>query len=231
MYKAVLFDLFGTLIAHPSMPAYRDMVAEVASILNQPYEMFIEPWMSINDGRLDGSFGSSEGDIIAAADLVGTTVSDSQMARRMNLRRSITRAFITPKPQVLNLLEELRNLGCVIGLVTDCVYDVPAVWSETVLAPYFSAMHFSCKTHIRKPDARAYQTVLDQLNTHPDDALFVGDGGSDELNGAVRAGIDAVMIADLKLTHGEVTRVGVVDWDGPFVSTMSEVEAYVRNSQ
>lgn len=90
-------------------------------------------------------------------------------------------------------------------------------------------MHYSCVTHIRKPDPRAYKAVLDLLETSPKEALFVGDGGSDELNGAVRIGMDAVMISDLTPESGEVMRVGVVDWDGPVVKSISEISSYVRN--
>ena len=228
MHKAVLFDLFGTLIAPPSMTVYRQMVGQIAVILGQQFENFNEPWMSINDGRLDGRFGSSEGDILAAAELVGAQVSDSQMRECMNLRRSITRDFLTPKPGVLEMLSDLQSKGIKIGLVTDCVYDVPAVWSESVFAPYFSATHFSCVTHVRKPDARAYNIVLEELSVTPGSALFVGDGGSDELNGAVRAGIKAVMIDDLTPASGEVMRVGVVDWNGPVVTSMSQITKYVQ---
>ncbi|MGY8879758.1 MAG: HAD family hydrolase [Dehalococcoidia bacterium] len=232
MYKAVLFDLFGTLIESPSMTAYRQMVAEIAEVLGQTFETFQEPWMSINDGRLDGSFGSSEGDILAAAELVGASVSDSQMAQCMDLRRSITRKFLVPKTGVIAMLEELNAMGCDIGLVTDCVYDVPAVWLDTEFAAYFAASHYSCVTHVRKPDSKAYQVVLDELGVSASETLFVGDGGSDELNGAVRVGIDAVQIDDL-ITEDEgavsVLRVGVVDWDGPAIKSMSEVPDYVRN--
>ncbi len=73
------------------MNAYRQMVAEIAEVLGQTSETFQEPWMSINDGRLDGSFGSSAGDILAAAELVGASISDSQMAQCMDLRRAVTR--------------------------------------------------------------------------------------------------------------------------------------------
>ncbi len=232
MYKAVLFDLFGTLIESPSMTAYRQMVAEIGDVLGQPAETFQEPWMSINDGRLDGSFGSSEGDILAAAELVGVSVSDSQMAQCMELRRSITKKFLTPKPGVITMLEELGVMDCVIGLVTDCVYDVPAVWLDTEFAPYFAAAHYSCVTHVRKPDAKAYQVVLRELGVSAGETLFVGDGGSDELNGAVRVGIDAVQIDDL-ISKDEgavgVLRVGVVDWDGPAIKSMGELPDYVRN--
>jgi phosphoglycolate phosphatase-like HAD superfamily hydrolase len=119
MYKAVLFDLFGTLIYSPSMDKYRLMVAEIAGVLNHSYDSFFEPWMSINDGRLDGSFGSSEGDILAAAELVGAGVSDEPMAQCMDLRRTITREFLEPKDGVIEMLDELRAMGCQLGLVTD----------------------------------------------------------------------------------------------------------------
>jgi putative hydrolase of the HAD superfamily len=231
MYKAVLFDLFGTLIESPSMTAYRQMIADVAEILGQLFETFEEPWMSINDGRLDGSFGSSEGDIVAAAELVGTSVSESQMAQCMEVRRSAVREFMTPKPGVVEMLDELGDMGCALGLVTDCVYDVPAVWDETKFAGYFSAKYFSCVSHVRKPGARTYLGVLAALDVRPQDALFVGDGGSDELNGAVRAGIDAVKIDDIPDASEARLRVGVSEWDGPTATSMSDIAGYVRGER
>jgi len=231
MYINVLFDLFGTLIPAPQMTHYRQMVADVAEILEQQYEPFYEQWMSINDGRLDGSFGCSEGDILAAAELVGAAVSDSQMAACMDVRRTITRYFMMPKSGTLHMLSELRDTGCQIGLVTDCVFDVPAVWPETELAPYFSAMQFSCESKIRKPDAQAYLSVIDRLNSSVEETLFVGDGGSDELNGAIRCGIDALKIDDTESPEHEMLRVGVGDWNGPVVKNISDIIDYVRRGR
>jgi putative hydrolase of the HAD superfamily len=230
MYKAVLFDMFGTLIPSPPMDSYNAMVGELAQILGEPVETFKEPWMSINDGRLDGSFGSSEGDILAVAELVGINVSESQMAQCMELRRSITRKFLTPKDGTIEMLDELLEMDLALGLVTDCVFDVPAIWFDTPFATYFSAMHFSCVTHVRKPDSRAYLGVLETLEITPSDALFVGDGGSDELNGATRAGIDALMIDDVDGSGVDMLRVGFVEWGGPSVKSMADITRYIRES-
>lgn len=127
MYKAVLFDLFGTLIAPPLMPVYRQMVSGVASALGVSFETLNDPWMSINDGRLDGRFESSEGDILAAAKLVGVEVTESQITECMGILRSVTREFLVPKPGAIDMLDALVDMDCALGMVTDCVYDVPAV--------------------------------------------------------------------------------------------------------
>jgi putative hydrolase of the HAD superfamily len=230
MYKAVLFDMFGTLIPSPPMDSYNAMVGELALIIGEPVETFKEPWMSINDGRLDGSFGSSEGDIQTVAELVGVEVSESQMEQCKELRRSSTRKFLTPKDGTIEMLDELLGMGFALGLVTDCVFDVPAIWPETPFASYFSAMHFSCVTHVRKPDSRAYLGVLESLGISPSDALFVGDGGSDELNGATRTGIYALMIDDIDGSGVDMLRVGFVEWNGPAVKTMADIARYVRES-
>jgi len=230
MYKAVLFDMFGTLIPSPPMDSYNAMVGELALILSEPVETFKEPWMSINDGRLDGSFGSSEGDIQAVAELVGVEVSESQMEQCMELRRSSTRKFLMRKDGTIEMLDELLGMGFALGLVTDCVFDVSAIWPGTPFASYFSEMYFSCVTHVRKPDSRAYLGVLESLGISPSDALFVGDGGSDELNGATRTGIYALMIDDIDGSGVDMLRVGFVEWNGPAVKTMADIARYVRES-
>ena len=43
MYKAVLFDMFGTLIPSPPMDSYTEMVGGLARILGEPIETFKEP--------------------------------------------------------------------------------------------------------------------------------------------------------------------------------------------
>ncbi len=101
-----------------------------------------------------------------------------------------------------------------------------AVWSGTAFASYFTVRHFSCETNVRKPAASTYLGVLKQLDVEPAKALFVGDGGSDELNGAERSGIDVLMIDDL--IAGEMLRVGVTDWQGERVTNVADIAAVVR---
>ena len=63
MTSAVLFDLFGTLVPSPPIREYRNVVDSIARIAGLPVDEFYERWMSVNDDRLKGTNGSSEGDI------------------------------------------------------------------------------------------------------------------------------------------------------------------------
>jgi len=56
---------------------------------------------------------------------------------------------------------------------------------------------FSYKLGIRKPDARIYKHALDAIGVDPSEALFVGDGGSDEHRGARAVGMKAILVTRL----------------------------------
>jgi putative hydrolase of the HAD superfamily len=58
----------------------------------------------------------------------------------------------------------------------------------------FDAEVFSCSVGLRKPDPRIYLLACDQLGVEPQETMFVGDGANDELAGAERVGITAVLL-------------------------------------
>ena len=131
MKRADLFDLFGTLVLSPPAQGYRDVVDSIAGITGVPTDEFFPRWMSVNDGRLNGSFGSSEGEIGHVTGLFGITLSDAQMAEAVQLRRDTMASWLTPKPGCIEMLRQLSASQIETALVSDCVFDVPAVWSST----------------------------------------------------------------------------------------------------
>lgn len=60
---------------------------------------------------------------------------------------------------------------------------------------YFDSVIFSCNAGYAKPDRKIYEISLEELNETPENSVFIGDGGSDELKGAKSLGITTVMIA------------------------------------
>ena len=110
------------------------------------------------------------------------------------LRRPVTLEGLVPVPGAAETIGELRRRGLRIGLITVCSEDVPDLWPETPFHGLFDAEVFSCSVGLRKPDPRIYQLALDELRVEPSEAIFVGDGANDELAGAERVGMTAVML-------------------------------------
>ena len=109
------------------------------------------------------------------------------------LRRPVTQQGLSPGPGVVETITELRRRGFRIGLITVCSDDVPALWPETPFHGLFDVEVFSCSVGLRKPDPRIYRLACEQLGVEPSEAVFVGDGANDELAGAERVGMTAIL--------------------------------------
>ena len=120
----------------------------------------------------------------------------------------------------LETISELRARSFSIGLITICSDDVPALWPETPFHGLFDAEVFSCSVGLRKPDPRIYQLACEQLGVEPSEALFVGDGANDELDGARRVGLRAILIHK---AGQDPVWPEVRTWDGLRVTSIPEV--------
>ena len=97
-------------------------------------------------------------------------------------------------PGAAETIAAMRERGLMIGLITVCSEDVPLLWQETAFHGLFDAEVFSCSVGLRKPDPRIYHLALEQLGVEPGEAVFVGDGANDELAGAERVGMKAILL-------------------------------------
>ena len=71
---------------------------------------------------------------------------------------------------------------------------MPGLWAASPLAPLVDGAVFSAVEGMQKPDRRMYELACERLAVAPGRCLYVGDGNSDELNGAVSAGMRAVQL-------------------------------------
>ena len=111
-----------------------------------------------------------------------------------SMRRAVTEEGLVPVPGSIETIAELRHRGFRTGLITVCTDDVPALWPETPFHGLFDAEVFSCSVGLKKPDPRIYLLACEQLGVEPEEAMFVGDGANDELAGAERVGLTAVLL-------------------------------------
>jgi putative hydrolase of the HAD superfamily len=97
--------------------------------------------------------------------------------------------------EVLSVLAQLKQRGLKLALVSNASTGEVDSWSSSPLASLFDEAVFSCDCGYAKPDAAIYQQALRQLQVESGHCLYVGDGGSNELQGAARCGLRPVMLS------------------------------------
>ena len=187
-YRAVIFDLWQTLIPWPTESA-QALYVEMADSVGAPREQFEEVWLSGRSARDTGPITDSVRWVFGQLGL-----DDADPQTIVSLRREWTRESIVPRPDAVSTLEELRRRGHELGLITVCSTDVAELWEATPFRGLFDATVFSCEVGISKPDPRIYELCCEQLGVQAGDCLFVGDGANYELPGAEKVGMTALQL-------------------------------------
>lgn len=161
--------------------------------------------------------------ISRACELMDFQPSARDLDSAVDLWASFTRTWLTPRPGVISALRALKAQGLRTGLISNCDATVPLVWPATIFAPLIDIPVFSSSEGLKKPDAAIYQLAAHRLRHAPQECLFIGDGSSDELTGAVGVGMGAVQL----LLDGEDPAVGTwlqrQAWDGPVIHRFTNV--------
>ncbi len=109
------------------------------------------------------------------------------------LQRGISRKRLSLFPQVLEVLDQLRE-HYLLAVVSDAqsAYALPEL-KAVGLHGYFDPVIISGDYGYRKPDARLFQKALDGLQVSPGQAIFIGNDGYRDIFGARQLGIKTVL--------------------------------------
>ena len=213
-YKAVIFDLFGTLVEKFPVDESLKVLEEIADVLHVDFKELTRAWWESFDERHSGRFGSLEEDFRNVAHRLGAKPTDEQVGKSAQIDIEYVLKHITPKPGAVELLAYLKGKGLETGLVSNWSDEIPRIWQDVPISVYFDVVVFSCNVHLLKPDPRIYNLALEELNADASECLYVGDGDSREIDGAKEVGMDAVLIGDAKHEG----------WTGLRISTLDEVK-------
>lgn len=192
--KAVCFDLFETLISE-----YADGVRKAerrhghdAARLGLDRDVYRREWGALHERRMTGAIASYAEALRRILAGQGAPC-DEQALQELYERRVAEKkaAFRGIDPDVFALLERLKRAGAKLALISNCTEEEVQGWADSGLAPYFDEVLFSYRVGLAKPDAAIYRLACERLGAAEAQCAFIGDGGSDELNGASRAGMRA----------------------------------------
>ncbi|MBI1927727.1 HAD family hydrolase [Candidatus Poribacteria bacterium] len=188
MITAVFFDLYETLITEFA-PAWRPRPS-IPERLGIDEQEFQAEWKKRWQERITGIIPDYPGVLREICRSVGKLPNES-VIEQLHKERLCDKA--TPFGRIANgviqALESIRDMNMQIGLISNCAPEEVAAWETCRLAPFFDDVVFSYQVGFCKPDSRIYHLASSRLGVSPEQSLFVGDGGSDELTGAAQVGM------------------------------------------
>ena len=106
------------------------------------------------------------------------------------------------RPRVVPMLEGLKGMGVKLGIIsnTAALYQVFDVLEEYGIRDYFQDVTLSSVTGFRKPCTDIFTVSLRQVQSKPEECVYVGDTVSRDVIGSKRAGFAKAIQICSKLT-------------------------------
>ena len=227
--RAVVFDLFGTLVYEFPRADWDAWLDTTAAIVEADPEAFHAAWSATAVERQTGGLGDIEENLRTVAARAGAWPTDAQIAEALEGRAAMYREWFVPRPGAQEVLPELRSAGYGLALVSMCAPDAPAMWRASPLAGSVDAEVFSSEVALRKPDPPIYRLAAERLDVEPEACLYVGDGAYRELTGAAAVGMRPVLIRDPD-EQAEMLRPDPDDWGGETVGDLREIPVLLARS-
>ena len=193
----MLFDLFHTLVSVPNPALAGELrIAEQLGVSELEWQRryYDEDVYGRCVGRVTDGFEAMR----LVAHSIDPTVPDARIRSALaSRRRRFEIGLVQIEPGILAAVDRLRAAGIRTVVVSDAGADDVESWPRSPLSSRFDAVIFSYAIGVRKPDSRIYRRALEAVDARSIDALFVGDGGSEEHQGARAVGLRTVLVTRL----------------------------------
>jgi len=194
-YSVAIFDLFGTLVPDIMGISYQHVAEQMADILSAPSEKFSEMWFGTIYERNIGIFETIQDNIRFICRKLNIDFSEDQIIKATQIRYEFVRRTMTlPRKQSLETLDELRKKSIKIGLLSDCSSSEVDIWPGTPFSRFFDVTVFSCSVKLKKPDLKIFQLAARNLQVREHECVYVGNGGSNEIEGSFKSGMFPLLI-------------------------------------
>ena len=194
MIKAVIFDMFETLITHYESPLY--FGAQIAKDTGIPEDSFSMLW---RDAELEyqRTVGQMTLEQVLEIILKENHCYSKELLQKIVKKRIACKedCFRHLHSDIVPMLEALRRQGLKVGLISNCYSEEVGPIKNSLLFPYFDTVCLSYEQGIQKPDKEIFRRCMDGLSVEANECLYVGDGGSLELETASELGMKALQAA------------------------------------
>ncbi len=191
MGVAVFFDLYETLITE--WKNGRKKVKYSIEPLGLDKQIFKVEWDLRREQRMNGTFPDHQSvlrDILHSHGITPNLKAIEHVHQERLIAKNIP--FQEIDSRVIELLQTIKSKGLKLGLISNAAPEEVDAWETCELSNYFNEVIFSYEARVAKPQKEIYQMACEKLGVTPEESIFIGDGGSDELRGATEAGMTAL---------------------------------------
>lgn len=221
-YKAVVFDLFGTLCEGFATSEYRLALSQMAAKLGIPDDDFDRSWRGTFNDRVIGRFADIESCLQHICYSFSMAADSTVLRAAARIRYDLMMRALVPRFGAIETLARLRAGGRRIGVLSNASFQVTTAWPQTPFAPFVDVALFSCVCGMKKPDVVIYQLMCSRLGLRPQACIYVGDGTGDELTGAAQAGLMPVLLRAAD-GHEGFYEAEADGWDGLAIRSLEGV--------
>ena len=189
MRKAVIFDMYETLITLFESPLY--FGTQIAEDIGMNVDDFLKSWDEMEEDRSIGKVSLEE----ALMMIMEKNHCDTEELLKKVVSKRIAakqECFCHLHPEIIPMLSELKKQNIKIGLISNCFSEEAMVIRESILFPFFDAVYLSYEQGVQKPDKEIFRRCMSKLCVQPQECIYVGDGGSYELEAAEEIGMKAL---------------------------------------
>jgi putative hydrolase of the HAD superfamily len=224
--KAVIFDLFGTLIANYDRDHYLSVAEKMGEAAGADPVDFRATWRKCYVERLTGVFKSESENIRWVCEQLGHGPNDAQVENANQVYLEFAMPFLAaPRESAIELLEGLKSRGVRTGLLSDCGPWVPFHWSNSPFAELIDFPVYSCKSSTKKPNEVLYLDAANGLGVKPEEAMYVADGNGQELVAARKLDMRAVRITPWNAPGSSPDADYSHSWEHESVDALDEILA------
>lgn len=218
-----MLDLFGTLVNAPAPEERAHAATRLAGVLDcdtATVERYLrDTWHVRHDGTLP-TLTDLAAHLVRAVNAPNVAVGPVT-----NELGYLGQTRLVPDRSVVYTLKSLHSKGLRLGVLSDASAEIAAAWSTSPLDALTDTAVFSCEAGTVKPHQRLYNRIRDELDVPAHRTLYVGDGGGDELRGALAAGMAAIAVR--RRGPADAFAFGDHDWPGPILDAMELVPDYL----
>lgn len=189
MIRAVIFDMFETLVTFFETPLY--FGAQIAKDAGIPEEDFNVLWRPTEHARSIGEMTLEQTleMILREHGRYSEKLIQDIVTKRIASKQDCFRHIHS---DIVPMLAKLKEKGILIGLISNCYSEEVEAIRNSDLFPYFDAVFLSYEQGVWKPDEEIFTRCMKKLSINAEECLYIGDGGSYELETARKLGMTAL---------------------------------------